>query len=162
MLKPYKSDGLGGSYGVSCSLHMGTRKRITYKKFHFLFFLMLFSCIHKPDVSSLLHFSLILALQRSNEIYKTIRMNHPRTYKLAPYSKNTYFTHSFISFIFAIDLVLLLSFLSLWILKLIPAQTLSAAITIRIALSQLHHSICSPIISVFFILTFKASHRKWI
>ena len=75
-------------------------------KFHFLFFLMLFSCIHKPDVSSLLHFSLILALQRSNEISKTIRTNHPRTYKLAPYSKNTYFTHSLISFIFAIDLVL--------------------------------------------------------
>ena len=93
-------------YGMSCSLHMGTRKRITYKKFHFLFFLMLFSCIHKPDVGSLLHFSLFLALQRSNEIYKTIRMNHPPTYKLAPYSKNTYFTHSLISFIFAIDLVL--------------------------------------------------------
>ena len=150
---------------MSCSLHMGTRKRITYKKFHFLFFLMLFSCIHKPDVSSLLHFSLIFALQRSNEIYKTIRTNHPRTYKLAPYSKkkkkkkNTYFTHSFISFIFAVDLVL--SFFCLGMLKFIPAQTLSSAIMTRITLSQLHPSICSPIISVFFILTFKASHRKW-
>ena len=68
MLNPYKSDGLGGSYGVSCSFRMGTRKRITYKNFHFLFFLMLVSCIQKPDVSSLSHFSLILAFQRSNGI----------------------------------------------------------------------------------------------
>ena len=34
------------------------------------------------------------------EMYKTIRTNHPRTYK------NTYFTHFLIYFIFAIDLVL--------------------------------------------------------
>ena len=67
---------------------------------------MLFSCIQKPNVSNLLHFGLILAFQRSNEMYKTIRTNHPRTYNVAPYSKNTYFTHLLISFIFAIDLVL--------------------------------------------------------
>ena len=66
---------------------------------------MLFSCIHKPDVSSLLHFSLNLALQRSNEIYKTVRMNYPRIYKPTPYSK-THILRVPSSFIFAIDLVL--------------------------------------------------------
>ena len=106
MLKPYKSDGLGGSYGVSCSLHMGTRKRITYKKFYFLFFLMLFSCIQKPDVRSLSHFSLILALQCSNEMYKAMRTNHLILTDWPRIPKTHIFTQFLISVIFATDLVL--------------------------------------------------------
>ncbi|MCG8076808.1 MAG: endonuclease/exonuclease/phosphatase family protein, partial [Candidatus Thiodiazotropha taylori] len=106
MLNHYKSDGLGGVYGVSCSLHLGTRKKITRNKFHFLLFFTLVSCIYKPEVSSFSNFSLILALQRSNEMYKTLRMIHPCTCKLALNYGNIHFTHNLIRFIFVFDLAL--------------------------------------------------------
>ena len=74
----YKSDGLGGFFGVSNSLKLGTTKRLTYNKLHIVLFLIISSGLTSPTSSITNLLSLIIALQRSNEAYKNIK---PRTYR---------------------------------------------------------------------------------
>ena len=72
-LKRSKSDGLGGSIGVSNTIMLGCRKRVYFNSFHFLI-LALFFTIFQSNYN--VHcMSIVLALQRSNETYKYIK--HP-------------------------------------------------------------------------------------
>lgn len=105
----YKSDGLGGFFGVSCSLGLGAKKKVTYNKFHLLLFALLISMLHKPNVCGTPCLSLILALQRSNEMYKNIKVPYTRLFTS---SRNIVFTRN--CFIF-----LSIAVLSHWILALI-------------------------------------------
>ena len=72
----YKSDGLGGFFGVSNSLKLGTTIRLTYNKLQIVLFLIIISGLTSPTSSITNLLSLIIALQRSNEAYKNIK---PRT-----------------------------------------------------------------------------------
>ena len=79
-MKPisYKSDGLGGFFGVTNSLKLRTRKHPSYYKTNILLFFILLSGISQPDSSITSQVSLILALQRSDEAYKNIK---PHTFR---------------------------------------------------------------------------------
>ena len=74
----YKSDGLGGFFGVTHSIKLGTRKHLSYYKTNILLFFILLSGITQPDSSITTQVSLILALQRSDEAYKNIK---PHTFR---------------------------------------------------------------------------------
>lgn len=103
-----KSDGLGGFSGVSNTLALGSRKRITYNKFHVLmfWFLLTFHCADKG------HFcmSMILALQRNNEVYKHIHINY-HCYTHVP-SANLAFTKACLA-------ILTISVLTIWIISIL-------------------------------------------
>lgn len=100
-MKPYscKSDGLGGFFGVSWTLRLGTRKRITNNKFHLFLIAFLFTLLQSTYSSSCL--SLTLALQRSNETYKYIKFPYSRVKHTS--EKNLIFTRNcFFSLLFAV------------------------------------------------------------
>ena len=103
-----KSDGLGGFSGVSSTLGLGAKKRITRNKFHLYLITVLFSLLHTNDSGTL--FSLILALQRSNEIYRSIKL---------PYSRIKCFQSKNQSFSLNCICMLILAVLSSWLLFLI-------------------------------------------
>ena len=69
------SNGLCGFLGVSQTLGLGVKKPLTYNKFHLLLLLLLFSFYTGNNLYNFDCMSLIMALQRSKELYKTIR--HP-------------------------------------------------------------------------------------
>ena len=69
----YKSDGLGGFFGVTNSIKLGTRKHLSYYKTNILLFFILLSGISQPDSSITTQVSLILTLQRSDEAYKNMK-----------------------------------------------------------------------------------------
>ena len=100
-MKPYscKSDGLGGFFGVSWTLRLGTRKRITNNKFHLFLIAFLFTLLQSTYSSSCL--SLTLALQRSNETYKYIKFPYSRVKHAS--EKNLIFTRNcFFSLLLAV------------------------------------------------------------
>ena len=66
-----KSDGLGGSIGVSNTLGLGSRKYITTYKMHMLTICIILVSGYTKDSCPCL--SLTLAFQRSNEMYKNIK-----------------------------------------------------------------------------------------
>ena len=91
-MKPYscKSDGLGGFFGVSWTLRLGSRKRITNNKFHLFLIAFLFTLLQSTYSSPCL--SLTLALQRSNDTYKYIKFPYSRVKHTS--EKNLIFTRN--------------------------------------------------------------------
>ena len=71
-------DGLGSILGVSQTLGLGVRKSLTHKKFHLLLFLPLFSFYTGNNTDNSDCMSLIMALQRGNKLYQTIRYSFKR------------------------------------------------------------------------------------
>ena len=74
----FKSDGLGCTLGVSLSLMLGATKRITHNKFHLLLFTMTLILLCIPNSRNLSAFSITLAIQRCNEVYKNIKVPYRR------------------------------------------------------------------------------------
>lgn len=104
----FKSDGLGGFSGVSCTLGLGNRKRISNNKFHLIFIAFLFTFLQNNYSSSCLSF--ILALQRSNEAYKNIKFPYHRCRCTS--EKNLNFSHKCLLSMFT-------SVCTLWLFTLI-------------------------------------------
>ena len=102
-----KSDGLGGFSGVSSTLRLGARKRITCNKFHLCLFTIFLASFQTND--SRVCFSLILALQRSNEMYKSIKLPYTRI-KCSPFKNQ--------SFSFNCLMLLIVAVLTSWIIFL--------------------------------------------
>ena len=71
MTRKRKSDGLGGFYGVSDTIDLGSRTTFTLQKIHILIMSIVLTSVHTDNSCSSL--SLTLALQRSNEMYKNIK-----------------------------------------------------------------------------------------
>ena len=111
----YKSDGLGGFFGVSNSLKLGTTKRVTYNKLHIVLFLIIFSGLASPTSSITNLLSLIIALQRSNEAYKNIK---PRTYRKLNLTQTALCLSNLVNFI-------IISKLLFWMYCLLPISLLS-------------------------------------
>ena len=105
MCDKLNSNGLGGILGVSQTLGLGVRKSLTHKKIHLLLLLLLFSFYTGNNTYIFDCMSLIMALQRSNELYKTVRYPFKRY-------KPTQSTLNCIS-------VLLFSNFALWLLALL-------------------------------------------
>ena len=101
-LNSCKSGGLGGFFGVSNSLGLGTRKNVTHNKFHIVLFVILLSGICKPSSSITTQVSLILALQRNNEIYKDIKL---LTFRKLTFRKITLCPCDLLTYIFVSNLV---------------------------------------------------------
>ena len=128
-LNSYKSDGLGGFFGVSNSLGLEARKNVTHK-FHIVLFVILLSGIWKPSSSITTQVSLILALQRSNEIFKDIKL---LTFRNLTFRKITLCPCDLLTYIFVSNLVFLhITYCSyLVISKSTRVQTLSMAALIQ-------------------------------
>ena len=108
-MKPRRySYGLGGFSGVSNTLALGSNKRITHNKFHILIFWFLLAVCRTNKER--LCMSIILALQRNNEIYKHIHINN-HCYTYVP-STNLAFTKTCVA-------ILTISVLTLWVISLL-------------------------------------------
>ena len=123
MICKLKSDGSGGFSGISNTIGLGSRKHIAYCGFHSLVLFILSTALQTNDSHVCL--CLTLALQRSNEMYKTIK--HPYRRVLCS-TKNDLICYHF-------TIPLLVSTLSLWVTCLIllcqtQVQTLSKAVLI--------------------------------
>ena len=73
MTRKLKSDGLGGSFGVPNTIGLGSCKNVTVYKLYILILSIVLISVQTKN--GCLCLSLILALQRSNEMYKNIK--HP-------------------------------------------------------------------------------------
>ena len=98
----FKSDGLGGISGVSCSLGLGNRKRLSTHKFYFVFIALFLTYFCSDYIVSSL--SLIIDLQRSDEAYKNIKCPYSRR-KGTP-TKNLNFSRHCLMSIFVTVLIL--------------------------------------------------------
>ena len=107
MICKLKSDGSGGFSGISNTIGLGSRKHIAYCGFHILVLFILSTALQTNDSHVCL--CLTLALQRSNEMYKTIK--HPYRRVLCS-TKNDLICYHF-------TISLLVSTLSLWVTCLI-------------------------------------------
>ena len=95
----YFTDGLGGCFGVSCSLDLGTQKPISFRKTHLLLISLLCFNFLKPSHDFVPLFCLLTHIQLCNEVYRNIR--HQR--KICLSYKNKYFTYyCFTSLIFIV------------------------------------------------------------
>ena len=74
----YNTDGLGGHFGLTCSLELGVARGVTKHRFHLLFFSMIVMCMGSPMSLQIPLHSLILNIQRSNELYKNIKFPYIR------------------------------------------------------------------------------------
>ena len=103
-MKPFRyfTDGLGGCFGVSCSLDLGTKKSIPFRKTHLLLIGLLCFNVLKPSHDFVPLFCLMTHMQHCNEVYRNIRhIRHPR--KICLSYKNKYFTYyCFTSLIFIV------------------------------------------------------------
>ena len=100
-MKPFRyfTDGLGGCFGVSCSLDLGTKKSVSFRKTHLLLISLLCFNVLKPSHDFVPLFCLLTHIQHCNEVYRNIR--HPR--KICLSYKNKYFTYyCFTSLIFIV------------------------------------------------------------
>ncbi|MCG8113671.1 MAG: reverse transcriptase domain-containing protein [Candidatus Thiodiazotropha taylori] len=100
-----RSDGLGGTFGVSLSLRLGARKRLTHNRFNLLLFSMILMMISSPNTHTISAFSLTLAIQRSNEFYKTLTVPFMRQYFHVP-PRNALLCRNIILLIFIANILL--------------------------------------------------------
>ena len=107
MIYKLKSDGSGGFSGISNTIGLGNRKHIAYCSFHILVLFIFSTALQTNDSHVCLFLTLIL--QRSNEMYKTIK--HPYRRVLCSTKNNLICYHFTTS--------LLVSTLSLWVTCLI-------------------------------------------
>ena len=98
----FKSDGLGGIFGVSCSLGLGNRKRLSTNKFYFVFIALFLTYFCNDYIVSCR--SLIIDLQRSDEAYKNIKFPYSHC-KCTP-TNNLNFSRHFLMSMFVTDLLL--------------------------------------------------------
>ncbi|MEW8545561.1 MAG: reverse transcriptase family protein [Candidatus Thiodiazotropha sp.] len=70
------SDGLGGTFGVSQTLHMGGKKELKRKHFYFCFLPVLLVSLLNVSTYCVFCESIIISLQRSNEVYRDIKCPH--------------------------------------------------------------------------------------
>lgn len=103
-----KSTGLGGFLDASCSLALGTRKHLRYNRFYLFIILLIFTMVQSSYCCSC--FSIILNLQRSNEMYKDIKRPYTRVQNIP--AKNVQFSHNFF-------LLLMIIAIAYWIYILI-------------------------------------------
>ena len=80
MICKLKSDGSGGFSGISNTFGLGSRKHIAYCGFHILVLFILSTALQTNGSHVCL--CLTLALQRSNEMYKTIKHPYRRVLRL--------------------------------------------------------------------------------
>lgn len=109
MIPKNHSDGLGGYYGMTLSLRLGMRKKLEYHSFY-IFLILVFMSGHLGDYGRSRNFlSLLLALQRNNEIYKTIRCQGSRVKRSSVFENNMLFSlNCFTSLFVVISLLLIL------------------------------------------------------
>ena len=81
-LMPNRSDGLCGLYGFYLPLRLGTTKRLSHNNLLLFSVILMISC--SPNNRNIPAFSLTLAFQRSNELYKTISIPFMRQYFNVP------------------------------------------------------------------------------
>ena len=106
-----RSDGLGGTFSVYLSLRLGYTKRLSHEKVNLLLFSMILMLSCSPNTRNIPAFSLTLALQRSNELYKNISTPFMRQYFHVPSCNILFCRNAF--------LLLLVSNLITWLLSLL-------------------------------------------
>ena len=106
-----RSDGLGGTFSVSLSLRLGYTKRLSHEKVNLLLFSMILMISCSPNTRNIPAFSLTLAFQRSNELYKNISTPFMRQYFHVPSCNILFCRNAF--------LLLLVSNLITWLLSLL-------------------------------------------
>ena len=99
----YNTDGLGGHYGLACSLELGVARGVTKHRFHLLFLSMMVMCMGSPMSLQIPLHSLILNIQRSNELYKNIKFPYIRRLKI---HQNIFFSNLLVLILLTSDLIL--------------------------------------------------------
>lgn len=107
-----KSDGLGGFYGVSQTLQLGVKKRITFIMFCRIILPSLIISQTFNGEYNISCLGTVLSLQRSNEIYKSIKFPQNKR-RLVPSTKNVIFSLICVIVLWTITFALWLSVLLL-------------------------------------------------
>lgn len=102
------SDGLGVFFSVSQSMHLSARKRPMFGKFFILVVLMHIIYVSKQETLTVSNISLILALQRSNETFKSIKH---------PFKRINSARHKNVKFSFILFMTLFIGTCCLWLLN---------------------------------------------
>ena len=99
----YNTDGLGGHYGLACSLELGVARGVTKHRFNLLFLSLIVMCMRSPMSLQIPLHSLILNIQRSNELYKNIKFSYIRRLKIY---QNIFFSNLLVLILLTSDLIL--------------------------------------------------------
>ena len=99
----YNTDGLGGHYGLACSLELGVARGVTKHRFHLLFLSMIVMCMDSLMSPQIPLHSLIPNIQRSNELYKNIKFPYIRRLKI---HQNIFFSNLLVLILLTSDLIL--------------------------------------------------------
>ncbi|MEW8546213.1 MAG: reverse transcriptase family protein [Candidatus Thiodiazotropha sp.] len=98
------SDGLGGISGVSQTIHMGGKKELRRKHLYSCLFPVLFMSILNASIYIVFCESIIISLQKSNEIYRDIICPHA-SIKSASFENNMVFSIKLFSSLVSIVLI---------------------------------------------------------
>ena len=79
----YRSDGLGGHFGLSCSPRLGVKKRVTKHYIHILLYNMILFFVCRPLYCQVEVLSMTLDMQRCNELYRLIKFPYIRRPNIA-------------------------------------------------------------------------------
>ena len=99
----YNIDGLDGHYGLACSLELGVARGVTKHRFHLLFLSMIIMCMGSPMALLIPLHSLILNIQRSNELYQNIKFPYIRRLKI---HQNIFFSNLLVLILLTSDVIL--------------------------------------------------------